>query len=95
MTQKKLSQFRRSSHGPVICRRSWSWKVLSGRQALSNIEGASSVHVFRDPSRPKAMTADPFLKSARPGSGLHQPPDARAIHVPEFNGLFVFTERGK
>jgi len=32
MAQRKLSQSRRSSHGPVICRRSWSWKVRSDRR---------------------------------------------------------------
>src|SRR5271165_3208502 len=61
--------------------------------ALSNIEGASSVHVLGDARCAEAMAADPFLESACPGSGLHQPPNAPAVHVPELKRFLVFSER--
>jgi hypothetical protein len=39
MAQRKLSRSRRLSHGPVICRRSWSWKVRSDRRCAEQYRG--------------------------------------------------------
>src|SRR4029077_1372279 len=39
------------------------------------------------------MAAPPFLKSARLRSGLHQLPDAPAVHLPELRCFLVFPER--
>jgi hypothetical protein len=39
MAQRKLSRSRRLSHGPAICRRSWSWKVRSDRRCAEQYRG--------------------------------------------------------
>jgi len=61
--------------------------------ALSNIERTSSVHVLGYARCPETMAADTFFESDGPRPGLHQPPNAPAVHVPEFNRFFVFSER--
>src|SRR5271165_431956 len=39
LAQRKLARSRRLSHGPVICRRFWSWKVRSDRRCAELYRG--------------------------------------------------------
>ena len=61
--------------------------------ALSNIEASTGVHVLCYPCSTKGMTTHSFLKSAGACSGLHELPNARAVHMAQLRYFLVFSKR--
>src|ERR1700686_2980722 len=61
--------------------------------ALSNIQRSSCAHIFGYPRCAEAVAAHSFLESAGAGSGLHELPNARAVHMPQFRCFLVFSKR--
>src|SRR5258705_4125273 len=60
---------------------------------LSNIEASTSVHVLCYPSSTEGMTTYSFLESTGACSGLHELPNARAVHMAQLRYFLVFSKR--
>src|SRR5258707_6709563 len=60
---------------------------------LSNIEASTGVHVLCYPCSTEGMTTYSFLESTGACSGLHELPNARAVHMAQLRYFLVFSKR--